>query len=245
MTRREFMMIASGAACAPPLVVSARQAESLQSPKAPPPSGPGIPLSFNDPLFSRVTTSAAVVLANGGRISHKSITVGDASIHCRGSATITRCRVTSREVIRVGGPGIVRIDQCWLEAKGVPGDHADVIQAYSPGSTGTIHVTNTAIRAYDTHATAGMFVADNWTGNVRLENVIFWGGPYGLRLHSDVGGNLHIYLKDVFFVGPFRFGAFFITDEGGTRSIIEQWENVRRAVIVDGALVPDSLLSKP
>jgi hypothetical protein len=206
-----------------------------------------IPLSFDDPMFAGIVASGPVVIPNGGTLSNRSIDDlnGDTSIVARGAATVNKCRVGSREAFRVGGSGLVSINGCWLEAQGISGDHADVIQAYAPGSTGTIQVVNSTLRAYNNNATAGLFVADNWTGTVRLENVVFWGGPYGLRLHSDVGGDLHIYLKDVFFVGPFGFAPHLITGENGTQAIIEQWDNVRQATIVNGVLVPGALMPRP
>jgi hypothetical protein len=207
-----------------------------------------IPLSFNDPMFAGIVESGRIAIPNGGTLANTSVDDpnGDnVSIFAAGAATVNKCRVRSREALRVGGSGLVRIDKCWLEAKGISGDHADVIQAYAPGKTGTIHITNSSLRAYNNDATAGMFVADNWTGTVRLENVLVWGGPYGLRLHSDVGGDLHIYLKDVLFVGPFMWGPYLITGENGTRAIIEQWDNVRQATIVNGVLVPGALMPRP
>ena len=212
-----------------------------------PPSSDAIPLSFNDPIFTNMTTSGDVKVPDGGSLSNRSISgpTISASITALGAATITKCRVDSQEAVRVGGSGLVRIDQSWLEAKGVAGDHADVIQAYAPGSTGTIHVTNSTIRAYNQDATAGLFVADNWTGTVRLENVVFWGGPFGLRLHSDVGGDVHVYLKDVYFVGPFLYEPFLLSGYGGTSVIIHQWENVRSATIVNGALVAGAAIPAP
>lgn len=206
-----------------------------------------IPLSFDDPIFTNMTTSGDVQIPDGGTLSNRSITgpTPSASITAIGAATITKCRVDSQEAVRVGGSGLVRIEQSWLEAEGIPGDHADVIQAYAPGSTGTIHVTNSTIRAYNQDATAGLFVADNWTGTVRLENVVFWGGPFGLRLHSDVGGDLHVYLKDVYFVGPFLYEPYLISGQGGTSVIIHQWENVRNATIVNGELVPGAAIPAP
>src|SRR5262245_47321031 len=58
----------------------------------------------------------------------------------------------------------------------------------------------------------------SWTGTTRFENVVFWGGPFGL--HSDVGGDLHIYLKDVFFVVHSRMVriSFRVSSERGRLS---------------------------
>ena len=88
-------------------------------------------------------------------------------------------------------------------------------------------------------------MADNWTGTIDLENVVFNGGPYGMRLHPDTGGDNLIYLKNVYFVGPFGFAPFLFADAGGHRNIISLWENVRSATIVNGVLVPGALIPSP
>jgi hypothetical protein len=207
-----------------------------------------IPLSFNDPAFTGMTDSGRIFIPNNGTVSHLSIVDNSGhaviSTYGGGNATIDTCRIVAREGIRVGASGIVRIDNCWLEARGISGDHADVIQAYAPGSIGTIHVTNSTLRAYNSNATAGLWVADNWAGTVRLENVVFWGGPFGLRLHADTRGDVHVFLKDVFFVGPFGSSPYYFLDYGGHRVIIEQWDNVRQATIVNGVLVPGALMPR-
>ena len=99
--------------------------------------------------------------------------------------------------------GTFTYQNCYLEAKGVGDDHADVIQAYAPGARGTIVLRNTHIRAYNQAATAGLWVADNWTGGIDIKDTIFQGGPYGLRFYSDVGGDVTLDMENVYFVGPF------------------------------------------
>ncbi len=206
-----------------------------------------IPLSYNDSRFSGNATASSTRIANGGTLSNKSITdTGNtASIVTGDGATIKNCRVNSRESVRIGGSGTFTIDGCWLEAKGSGDDHADVIQAYSPGSKGALKVRNTTIRAYNQAATAGLFIADNWTGTIDLENVIFWGGPFGLRVHPDVGGDNTIRLKNVYFVGPFGYDPILFSNAGGHVNKIELWENVRSATIVNGKLIPGDVIPKP
>jgi Right handed beta helix region len=205
------------------------------------------PLSWNDPLFNSVTSSGAVVLSSGGTISNKSITAdgGQASVQCNGACTISNVRISSREAVRVGGSGNVNIDKSWIEATGQSGDHADGIQAYAPGSKGTVTIKNSSIVAHNNNATAGMFVADNYTGTFVFENVIFNGGPYGLRIHPDTGGDNYISLKDVYFVGPYLYGPFLFQNVSGHVNRFTRWENVRYATIVNGALVPGSLIPCP
>ena len=205
------------------------------------------PLSWNDPLFNGITNSGAVTLSNGGTISNKSITAdgGQASVQCNGACAITNVRISSREGVRIGGSGNVTIDKSWIEATGQSGDHADSIQAYAPGSKGTVTITNSSIVAHNNNATAGLFVADNYTGTFVLENVIVWGGPYGLRIHPDTGGDNYISLKDVYFVGPFLWGRFLFQNVGGHINRFTKWENVRNATIVNGALVPGDAIACP
>jgi hypothetical protein len=220
----------------------------VTTPPPPPPATSGtIPLTFNDSMFSGVTNSGSVTLSSGGSLSNKSITVNGpaASVQCNGACTLDHVRVNSAEAVRVGGSGTVSINNSYLEALGSGADHADVIQAYSPGSRGTISVTNSSIVAHNTAATAGLFVADNWTGNINLNNVVFNGGPYGLRVHPDVGGDNIITANNVYFVGPFGYGAILMSDVGGHKNIVTQWNNVRNATIVNGVLVPGSLMSCP
>ncbi|MDA9545555.1 hypothetical protein ACM43_14155 [Bradyrhizobium sp. CCBAU 45321] len=63
-------------------------------------------------------------------------------------------------------------------------------------------------------------------------------------MHPD-GMNVAVSLKDVYFVGPFLYGAFLINNAGGGMMTITKWENVRSATIVNGRLVPGSLLPQP
>ncbi len=83
-------------------------------------------------------------------------------------------------------------------------DHADGIQAYSPGSRGNLTITNSSIVSHNTAANAGLFIADNYGGSVTLNNVVFQGGPTGLKIYAD-DQPITVALKDVYFVGPFMF----------------------------------------
>lgn len=220
---------------------------------SPPPGGGTIPLTFNDAMFAGVVNSGSISIPNGGSLSYKSITDsgGIASVLTNGAASIDHVRINSREGLRIGGNGTVRVDSSWIETNGLGDDHADSIQAYSPGSRGTLWITNSTIRAYRDGEVAGKigsvgtFVADNWTGSVTLENVVYWGGQFGMRLHADTGGDILISFKDVYFVGPFAVDPFSFLDYGGHRCVVTKWENVRNATIVNGALVPGALISSP
>lgn len=121
----------------------------------------------------------------------------DRTIVCLGDNSLRRCRVKSRETVRIAGGGTFTIDGCSLEAIGIGNDHADCIQCYSPGDIGKLHIKNTTIRAYRTSdvtppqiGSQGLFVADNWTGTVICENVVFWGaGNYACHIFPDTGGD--------------------------------------------------------
>lgn len=209
--------------------------------------GSAIPLSWDAGRFSRNVASGSTRVVDGGTIAYKSITeTGQtASIVTGNGATIQNCRVRSREGIRIGGGGNFLIDGCYIEVNGTGTDHADGVQAYAPGSKGVIKVRNSLIKCGQDQATAGFFVADNWTGDVDLENFVFEGGPFGLRLHADKGGDINIFLKDVFFVGPFKYAPFMFLDYGGKRCVIQRWENVRLATIEGDKLIPGAAIQRP
>jgi hypothetical protein len=245
MRRREFIGCI-GAASMLPRAVWSQQASHDVSGSAP---AGTIPLSYNDARFNNNIASDTASIGAGETLSNKSITeTGDiASILMRDGGTVQTCRVNSRECVRIGGSGSFRVDNCYLEALGSGSDHADVIQAYSPGSRGTLRVSNTAIVTHNVAANVGLFIADNWTGTIDLENVVFIGGGvnFGLRVHPDAGGDNIVKLKNVFFVPPFKYGQYFIGNYGGHKNIIQQWDNVRNATIVNGALVSGSVIAKP
>jgi hypothetical protein len=205
----------------------------------------GIPLSWNDPIFSGVANSASITVKNGGTVSNKSITdSGDiASILGEGSFTLDQVRINSREGVRIGGDGNIVINNSYIETTGVGADHADGIQAYSPGSSGNLTITNSTIVSHTSAANAGLFIADNYGGSVTLNNVVFEGGPIGLRIAAD-NQDITVALKDVYFVGPFMYDPLLI-QEVNSDIHITQWENVRYATIVNGQLVPGALISSP
>jgi hypothetical protein len=74
---------------------------------------------------------------------------------------------------------------------------------------------------------------------------LFHGGPFGLRAHSDTGGDLHVSLKNVSFVGPFKYKPFLLSSENGTKLIIDRWENVCMATISNGQLVKGAQIPRP
>src|SRR6478735_5807968 len=133
-----------------------------------------LPLSWNDALFGGVKTSNAVTLKDGGTLSNVSITdTGSiASVVGNGSFTLDTVRINSQEGVRIGGSGNININNSYIETTGLAGDHADGIQAYSPGSTGNVTITNSTIVSHNNNATSGMFIADSYSGTFTFNNVV-------------------------------------------------------------------------
>jgi hypothetical protein len=204
-----------------------------------------IPLSWNDPIFSGVTSSGSVTLRDGETISNQSITdSGDlASVVGYGSFTVDGVRINSTEGVRIGGSGDIVINNSYIETKGGSGDHADGIQAYDPGGTGNVTISNTTIASNNDNATAGMFIADDYNGTFTFNNVVFQGGPFGLRIAAD-DKDMSVALKDVYFVGPFEHDPIFF-EKVNADIHITQWDNVRYATIENGELVPGAPISAP
>src|SRR4051794_7396703 len=126
-----------------------------------------IPLSWDDPMFSNVTNSTGAVIPDGGTFSNASITdfSGDAVVGGFGSFNLDHVRIEAREGVRIAGSGDITISNSYIETTGQAGDHADGIQAYAPGGTGNVTVTNTTIVGHaNGNDTAGMFVADAYSG---------------------------------------------------------------------------------
>ena len=97
-----------------------------------------IPLTWNDPLFSGLTNSSSVVIQDGGTLSNYSSTTDGplATVQFDGSATLNNVRINSDEGVRIGGSGNITISNSYIETTGLPGDHADGIQAYAPAAPG-------------------------------------------------------------------------------------------------------------
>ena len=224
--------------------------EPVDPPIEPPVEPPGetgnIPLTWDDDLFSGNATSGATTVAKGATIANKSITdTGHTASIISQGGTIDTCRVNSREGVRVASGGTHTIRDSYLEATGTGDVHADTVQAYAPGSRGKVVVSNTSIVAHNQAATAGFFVADNWTGTFEFTDVVFNGGPFGCRIHPDTGGDNIIKFRNVFFVGPFGYAPYEFGNYGGHRNVFEVWENVRHATIQNGQLVPGNTIPKP
>lgn len=201
-------------------------------PVTPETAGPAFPLSWNDTAFKNVTNSSALTLSSGASRSDLSITDsgGLASILCQGSCSLSNIRINSREGVRCAS-GNINLNWMWVEVKGQGEDHADGLQCYNPGGTGLVTVKNTTFRAYNVAANAGFWSADGWRGSFVFENVLFWGGPFGLRIHADGYSGATAKLKNVYFVrNSFGYGAFDMDIN------VAQWDNVYYVDIVNGEM---------
>jgi hypothetical protein len=216
------------------------------------------PMSGNDPnYFSDVTSSGPITLAKGQNVASRKFNdkTGNPALTMLGNNNVTNCSIYCREGPRVAGGGNFNLTGVWIEVYGTGDDHADGIQAYSPGSRGTIFLKDTTIRAYKAGDPAqpsgnvgavGMFVADNWTGTCKMENVLFWGGMYGCRICTDVGGTTTLDFKDVYFVGPFAYDGCFMQVVNNKKFSVARWENVCNATIDNaGRIVPGSAIPRP
>jgi hypothetical protein len=216
-----------------------------------------IPMSFSDPIFASVTNGTpGDTFSSGQSLTDKSYANENGGlpiIILEGNNTLTRCRfgLPTREGPRVAGNGTFTFNQCWIEIDGKTTDHADGIQAYDPGSSGTIFLSNTTVRAYrdgdngTNVGSVGVFISDNWTGTLRCHNVIFWSGEFGCRAHPDTGGDVHLDFQNVYFVGPFNQDKFDFGPFAGHVIVVDNWTNVRDATIVGGVLTPGSPIASP
>lgn len=231
-----------GQAC--PALTETRTATQPCTVPPPPVSGAAMPLSWDDPVFSGVTSSGRLSLASGQSRLNLSIAEqsGEPSITCNGSCNLERIRIRSREGYRCVS-GNQNLSWMWIEAIGTGSDHADGIQCYSPNSTGTLTLKNSTIKVGGA-VNAAYFAADNWKGSHVLENVLIWGGRSGFFVPGD--GGTSVSLTNVYFVeGSFVNGPLRMDTVNGKRPTILKWENVRYVRIVNGALVMGDLIPKP
>lgn len=211
----------------------------------PAPSSADIPLSFNDPVYAHVTSSTSrIKLPPDSSRTDLSIIEdsGDPTISCYGSCSLTRVRIQSREGVRCVS-GNINLTWVYVAATGIDKDHADGLQCYAPGATGTVTVKNSTFKMAGS-TTAGYWSADDWRGSHVLENVLFEGGGYGLRIPADGGSSVS--LKNVYFVrGSFLYGPFMFDAVKGRRINIAHWENVRWASWQGDRLVLGDLIPQP
>jgi hypothetical protein len=227
--------------------IETRTAGSGGGTEPPVPPGDGIlPMSFNDPMFTGMTElTAPIVLLDGQNLTRTSIQerTGDPSLTVAPTSVVTYCRILSRETTRVGIASPT-FDHCYMEALGEPdvGDHADTVQHFVSLTAGSRETTvtwkNSHLVGHLVDATATYFWGDDWAGRLVLENVIINGGPIGCKFNAAPDAYTYINFKDVFFVGPFGNVPIQDNASGNSAWVIERWENVKMATIVNGVLVP-------
>lgn len=275
MDRRKFIRGAAGVfAAACPAIIRPSHSQILQfsgaAASAPPPGG-SIPMSLTDPRFASNTAGSSGATFFSGTQANK--TWNDNPGYASGAQCFTwegdgsdvfnmnQCTVDWREGPRIGAgatpTATMNIDQCFINCVGKTGDHADGIQAYSPGGIGLINVTNTCMRSYsDTEAVSvygagfigsdGFFWADSFQGTVSFTNVLIWGGARGVSIYADVG-TTHVSFDTVYFVaspGGWSFFDYDIKPTGGSL-VVDKWTNVRAATISGGVIIPGALLPSP
>jgi hypothetical protein len=220
------------------------------------------PYSFTDAqFFSGVTTVAPFRIGCETRSNQSVIAHAEPAAivnNCEsGTSTINNIRLGGdlgangdvREGYRCGGSGIMNIHNTWLESKGAGDDHADVIQCYDPNNspTATMNISNTTIRAYNTAATAGLFVADSYSVDLHVTDSMFWGGPFGLRFHTD-GRPGRLWMNNVCFYGVSSSSHSFGTAPilmNPTPPTIMEWNNVNWCTIDNGTLTVRGAIARP
>ena len=157
----------------------------------------------------------------------------------------------------ISNSGTLNVDQGFINCVARTPDHSDGLQTFSEGGSGNVNITNTCFRSYtDAEALsiygAGFIGSDSidWSdlfqGTISLQNVLIWGGSRGVKIDADVG-TTHVSFDHVYFVPSPDGWTFFKTQiipTGGTL-IIDKWNEVRDATIVNGVIVPNALIPSP
>lgn len=230
-------------------------------------ASPTIPLSWADARFAGNTAgptfSNPVSQGPTGTISNKDwngnpgYSNGDQVwTWGSGNLTLNQCRVDWREGPRIAGNGgSFTVNQCYINCVGKTTDHADAFQAYSPHDSGTINITNSTIRAYSDSAarakygsgfvgSTALFWADYYSGAVNFTNVLLIGGSRVVTINCDAG-TTHVAFDHVYFIAdPGQVWQFSSVQDGGTL-VIDKWNEVRNATIVNGVIVPGTAIPHP
>jgi hypothetical protein len=210
----------------------------------PPPVAGGVPMGWDDPVFSSVVNSGGESLGSGQSVSNKSITTssGDAAIYCAGACNVSYVRIRAREGYRCS-QGAQNLTWIYMEITASAPDHGDGIQCYLPGATGTVTLKNSTIRVSGSGINGNYFAADDWRGSHILENVLFWSGNSCFFVPGDGGSSIS--LTNVYFVQGTCSTPIRIDTVGGKRPTIVKWENVRYVTVVNGKLVMGAAIPKP
>lgn len=227
-----------------------------------------IPMTFNDSIFASNVPgqvfSNPITQGPSGTISNQdwNETPGYASgdqcwTWLGGNLNMNQCRVDWREGPRLAGAsGTFHVDQCYINCVGKGTDHADAFQGFVQ-TGGTFLLTNSHIRAYTpqegldkygagTVGSTCFFWADASQGLIQVQNTIIHGGDRMFTVNADAGTTTHINFDHVYFVVEPGYPEtwLFSATTGGTL-VVDQWNEVRQASIVNGVIVPGTPIASP
>ena len=173
-----------------------------------------------------------------------------------GTLNVSKCIIDWREGPRLSGwtsrSAIIAFDQCFINCVGKGIDHADGMQAWSnPPGLSTIRVTNSHFRAYSNDSAVAkygsgfvestcFFFADWAQADIIFDNCLFWADEWSVRIHADQG-TTNVSFTNCFFTNP---SGIEIIPTGGNLNVLA-WTNNRSATVVNGAIVPGSLIPQP
>lgn len=231
------------------------------------PSAIDIPLSFNDPMFTGMTSGSGATMTTNQTITRRSVVGADSGLFIfnqTGAATLSYCRMTSTvsndcDVLTQVADNIVNVDHCFIDnniATNPTATHVDGFQlqlatwdptlgARNTPSGGTINLSNTMIIVGGNDVTAGMFCADAWHGTINLTNVVIqvW-AQYGLKINADSTGNTTVNMNNVFFDVRGGVAGNFL-NFGGKVVVVNQWNNIRRCTVNNGVLTLGAAIAQP
>jgi hypothetical protein len=142
LTRRGFAGVASCAICGlAGFLAEDASAQGAAQPAITTP-GAGIPMTWNDPMFTNMTEKTSqVTLSVGQNLSNYSVTAytpGDLCITTSGGGgggvnTISYCRAQGNQPLRINA-GIFTVNNCYLNCNTtLTATHGEAIQCYDRG----------------------------------------------------------------------------------------------------------------
>ena len=213
----------------------------------PPPAGLAFPSGWDDPIFAAAANTVYnsiqqpgsgsvfqdATIDKGKGASGSPYSCIDLFANPGQSITVNRVRMRGREGVR-GASGNIYVNWTFIDIEGrydsnaTYNDHADGWQNYAPGEgpDTTCYIKNTHVRlALNGTENAAIWSANNFMGNIVLENVYLHGGLFALRVPGDGATNLsvkNLYIEqNSYRWEPIRF------DYATNRHVnILQWENV-------------------
>lgn len=156
-----------------------------------------------------------------------------------GDFTLRRCNIRNHgDAIRSEDANNILVEDCYMKLVEAPGFHGDGLQGYRGGTNVTMrHCTiDQPDGTIHDGVTANILWSDASADGLTLENNLFLGGGYTVRIHS--GGN-HVVVGNRIVDGSWRWGP--VDTEGAT---FAQWSDNRLVtidsnynVLTTGALV--------